>query len=487
VDQEAEVVGAPRVGQYVLRGRIASGGMAAIHLGRMLGAAGFERVVAIKRLHSQLRKDPQFAASFVDEARLAACIRHPNVVPTLDVVVHDEEILVVMDYVHGESLARLLRNDGARAPLPIVIAVVTQMLYGLHAAHEATNPRGEPLHLVHRDVSPQNVVVGVDGVARLVDFGVAKATWRVQDTRDGSIKGKIAYMAPEQLRWRPLDRRADVFGAAVVLWEALTGERLFARESTEASVQAILDGGAPPPSSRVEGLPAALDAIVLRGLSVEADGRFATALEMAVALEEIGPVATTRQIGAWVAERAKESLARRAQMVRELEEARGDEGDKPAEPTDVDVTFVPAVAAVPAEAELTPSPVSRAGGLPPPHRSRRLVGALAVATAAALIAVLAVVGLKTARREAPAAPASSAAAVLPPTPAPTPSTESAPAATPPAPVSAAASASAPTATPTRGRKPSQKPTGASTPSRPGCDPPYTIGPDGTHRFRPECI
>ena len=472
MDVESEVVGAPRVGQYVLGGRIASGGMAAIHLGRMLGAAGFERVVAIKRLHAGLRKDPQFAASFVDEARLAACIRHPNVVSTLDVVVREDEILVVMDYVHGESLSRLLRSDGERAPLPIVLAVVTQMLNGLHAAHEATNPRGEPLHLVHRDVSPQNVVVGVDGVARLVDFGVAKASWRVQHTRDGSLKGKIAYMAPEQLNWRPLDRRADVFGASVVLWEAVTGERLFASESTERTVQRILEGEAAPPGTRVDGLPEGLDAIVMRGLAVDPERRFATALDMAVALEEIGTAATARQISAWVADRAKESLAGRAQMVRALEEGGGEERSLPAS---AEATLLPSVTP---EGELTESPVSHAGGRRPVRRRWWLAAGVAVAAIVLVGGVGAVVrrgvGSTDAHVATAAAPPSNAAAI----PAPAPSASDSPAAS-----AVAAPSAAPAA---RGRKPS-KPALATPVKKPDFDPPYTVGADGTHRFRPECL
>src|SRR5271170_1455926 len=163
-------------GRYTIYGKIASGGMASVHFGRQRGGEGFARTVAIKRLHPHLAEDPAFRATLIDEARMAARIHHPNVVPTLDVVTAGGELLVVMEYVRGESLARLLKIERARSrrvPLSIVSAIATGALHGLHAAHEATSDTGAPLDIVHRDVSPQNLLVGVDGLARLIDFGVA--------------------------------------------------------------------------------------------------------------------------------------------------------------------------------------------------------------------------------------------------------------------------------------------------------------------------
>src|SRR5580700_4657373 len=164
------------IGRYAIFGKIASGGMASVHFGRLLGAAGFSRTVAIKRLHPHLADEPEFLSTLIDEARLAARIHHPNVVPTLDVESAEGELLVVMEYVRGESLARLLRAESARGrrlPLSIASAIVIGALHGLHAAHEATSDRGAPLGIVHRDVSPHNILVGVDGMARVIDFGVA--------------------------------------------------------------------------------------------------------------------------------------------------------------------------------------------------------------------------------------------------------------------------------------------------------------------------
>ncbi len=177
----------PRVfDRYRIGEAIASGGMATVHLGRLVGPAGFSRTVAIKRLHAYLAAEsPEFVERFVDEARIASRVRHANVVPTLDVIAKDEELLLVLDYVHGESLARVRKMAlelGERIPPRIASAIVVGVLRGLHAAHEATSTRGTPLDIVHRDVSPQNVLVGVDGVARVLDFGIAKAAGRVHET-----------------------------------------------------------------------------------------------------------------------------------------------------------------------------------------------------------------------------------------------------------------------------------------------------------------
>jgi serine/threonine-protein kinase len=179
-------------------------------------------------------RDPDFVGMMLDEARLASRIRHPNVVSVLDVVTDDDELLIVMEYVHGESLANLRRTtaaEGAGLPLGLAVHTVAGVFHGLHAAHEARSERGEPLEIIHRDVSPQNVLVGIDGIARLIDFGMAKATGHVQVTHASQLKGKLAYMAPEQIARAPVDRRVDIYAASVVLWESLTGRRLIAGET----------------------------------------------------------------------------------------------------------------------------------------------------------------------------------------------------------------------------------------------------------------
>jgi serine/threonine-protein kinase len=299
------------IGRYALDAQFACGGMASVHFGRLLGPAGFTKVVAVKRLHPHLAEDPEFSAMLVDEARLAGRIQHPNVAATLDVVSQQGELLVIMEYVRGVSLEKLLarlRKRGGSVPVPIACAIVTGVLYGLHAAHEATGERGEPLGIIHRDVSPPNIIVGAAGIARVVDFGVAKASGRLQVTRPGQLKGKLCYMAPEQLRGANLLRAADVYAAAVVLWECLTGKRLHDGVDERRIVQAITSGSVEPPSRYAPGIPAALDAIVLQGLAIHPDARFATALEMAAAIEDAVPLATPRQVAAWLEDLAGDTL-----------------------------------------------------------------------------------------------------------------------------------------------------------------------------------
>jgi serine/threonine protein kinase len=326
------------VGRYVLYDEIASGGMATIHIGRLRGPVGFSRTVAIKRLHPHFAKDPEFVSMFLDEARLAARIRHPNVVATIDVVALGTELFLVMEYVQGESLSRLVRAAATahhQIPPKISVSILADTLYGLHAAHEAKSERGEPLAIVHRDVSPHNILVGRDGMGRVLDFGVAKAADRAGTTRDGQVKGKLAYMAPEQLLRRPVDRRADVFAASVVLWEALTGKRLFAGEDVGAIVTMVLNQSIEAPSRIVSGVPAAVDAIVLRGLARDPKDRFASAREMAQALESALALARPAEVSGWVEHLAGDLLHQRAQRVAEIEgtpsETRDDAGLPPLE------------------------------------------------------------------------------------------------------------------------------------------------------------
>jgi serine/threonine-protein kinase len=314
------------IGRYALYGEIAAGGMATVHYGRLLGPVGFSRTVAIKRLHAQFAKDPEFVSMFLDEARLAARIRHPNVVQTLDVVALEGELFLVLDYVQGESLGRLIRTSRSRTtriPLPVVSAIVCGALHGLHAAHDATNERGEPLHIVHRDVSPHNVLVGADGVPRVLDFGVAKAAGRAHTTRDGQVKGKLAYMAPEQLLGHAVDRRSDVYAAAAVLWETLTLKRLFTADNEGAIVAAVLKHDVEPPSSIATDLPKAVDEIVMRALDPDASKRFGSAREMALALEEAVPMASATRLAEWVDGLAGEALTHRATILAEIEHGSG--------------------------------------------------------------------------------------------------------------------------------------------------------------------
>ncbi len=310
------------LGRYALFDEIAAGGMATVHLGRMLGPVGFSKTVAIKRLHPHLARDPEFVSMFLDEARLAARIQHPNVVGTLDVVAAEGEVFLVLEYVQGESLSHLLkatRIKGTSVAPRVVASILVNALHGLHAAHEACDEHGYQLGIVHRDVSPQNILVGVDGVARVLDFGVAMAAGRLQETRDGQLKGKLAYMAPEQIRGEDVDRRTDTYAAAVVLWEGLVGRRL-AHGANEGQVLAtVLAGNFPTPSSVVPGLPPAVDAVVMKGLAPHPSQRFHSAREMAIALERAVGVASPYEVAEWVQSVGAETLAIRAARVREME------------------------------------------------------------------------------------------------------------------------------------------------------------------------
>ncbi|MFO0679468.1 MAG: protein kinase [Polyangiaceae bacterium] len=353
--------GARRIGRYAVHGEIAAGGMATVHLGRLVGPAGFARTVAVKRLHAQFASDPDFVAMFMDEAWLAARIQHPNVVQTLDVVSTNGELLLVMDYVQGETLSKLLRalrEKNAVPPVRVVASIVAGVLHGLHAAHEAKDERGVPLEIVHRDVSPQNVIVGVDGVARVLDFGVAKAAVRMQTTREGQLKGKIAYMAPEQLMSHSVTRRSDVYAVGVVLWEALTAKRLFEADTEGQLVHRVVNMEVPPPSVLVPGLPEALDRLTMTALARDPSARFASARDMALALEATGNVALPSEVGRWVEDVASVVLAKRIERVQEVESLTEDGRDRARLQAAAEATRVRSAADVPVPPGSSPSGTS---------------------------------------------------------------------------------------------------------------------------------
>jgi eukaryotic-like serine/threonine-protein kinase len=309
------------VGRYAIYDAIASGGMATVHLGRLIGTAGFLRTVAVKRLHPQYAKEKDFTAMFLDEARLAARVQHPNVVPTLDVVMDGSELLLVMEYVRGVSLSQLVRaarDSGLRLPPKVVVAIVSGALHGLHAAHEATDERGDPLDLVHRDVSPQNVLVGVDGVSRVLDFGIAKAAGRVHSTKEGEIKGKLLYMPPEQLAAEKLTRAVDIYAGGIVLFEALTNMRMFAGEQEHAAITRIVKNQLRLPSS-IDPELVVFDALVSKAAAGEPSHRFATAEAFARALEQVMTPASSAEVGEWVKQLGAELLDERAKMVAHVE------------------------------------------------------------------------------------------------------------------------------------------------------------------------
>lgn len=408
-----------------MHGAIASGGMATVHYGRMRGPRGFSRAVAIKRLHPELAGDAELAEALAAEARLCARIRHPNVVSVLDVVEHERGLLLVMELVSAVPLSVLVRRareQGKRVPPAVAVAIVSAVLRGLAAAHE--------LGVVHRDVSPQNVLVGADGVPKLVDFGIAKI--ESQGTRGASLKGKPGYMAPEQLLSEPVDRSADVYAAAVVLWELLTGARLFAGESDHAVMLKVLERRVDAPGRIVPGLPAGLDRVTLRGLARDRAERFASAAAMANELEGAVAPASTSEVGSFVADLCGDDLAELQRQAAALEEHE--------------------------------SPVAASRG-----NGRLVLAALAVLLA---IAAGGALWLR---------PKGGAAALTEPAqPSTTPQSSTALLAT--GSVDAAPPSSVKAASPAPSvRKLAKKP------APPDCDPPYVIDAQGYQRMKPECL
>lgn len=384
----------------------------------------------------------------LDEARLASRVQHANVVQTLDVIEDGPELFVVLEYVHGESFDQLLaraRSLGQPCPPRVAAAIVAGGLRGLHAAHEAKGEDGQPLDLVHRDFSPHNVLVGVDGVPRVLDFGVARARGRMQGTRDGQLKGKLAYLSPEQVHGEA-SRRSDVFAAGIVAWEALTGRRLFDAPSEAEVLSKVLLCRVPPLD---EGL-AAWQPVLDRAFERDPDARFPTALAMAEALEAVG-VASTAEVAAWVSSLAKDVLAQRGASLDALER----------------MTPAPALVVPPAV------PLTRARSTP-----------RAALVAAGLVLVVAgAVGVRALLRP-PQSPPALPVVVQPPKPepvAPVPA-PTAPEPTPAVPEPAAVAKPpkpAPVAAPRRDEAPK--------PAADRCNPPFTIDANGVKQFKVECL
>lgn len=316
--------GRQHIDRYELIAEIASGGMATVYLARLTGVGGFQRFFAIKRLHPHLAGEKEFVEMFLDEARLAAGIHHPNVVPILEVGASPNGYYLVMEYIEGETLARLLARAAARStrlPAPVAVRSGLDMLHGLHAAHELRDETGQLIGLVHRDVSPQNVLVGSDGITRITDFGVARAASRLTATRVGQLKGKLAYMAPEQAAGiEDLDRRADVFACGIVLWEALAQKRLFKAENEAATLSRVLNEPIPSLLQVAPHLPQGIGRVVMRALEREPDRRFATCAEFADALEAAaypaGCLAAPRDMQAYMQEVLGEEIQQQREAVR---------------------------------------------------------------------------------------------------------------------------------------------------------------------------
>lgn len=276
------------LGRYRVVDEIGIGGMASVHLARMDGPGGFQKWVAIKRIHAHLIEDESFVQMFLDEARVAARISHPNVASVIELGKHQDSYWIAMEYLHGEPLREVMRRTeelGAPMPPEIACRIIADAAEGLHAAHELSGKDGEKMDLVHRDVTPHNLFVTYDGSTKVVDFGIAKFLNRMSNTRHGTLKGKIAYMSPEQVYGEQIDRRTDLFALGVVLWELTTGKRLFRMESDLDTLAKVQECNVPKPSTIVRGYPLDLEKIVLKALAKKRDDRFRTARELARALQ----------------------------------------------------------------------------------------------------------------------------------------------------------------------------------------------------------
>ncbi len=276
-----------QLGRYQVDELLVRGGMGEVYLGRLAGAHDFERPVAIKVIRSELVSNERAALMFVDEARIAAGLHHRNIVQIIDFDRFADGAFIVSELIDGCDLRRFLAAIDGPPKYSIAITIIAELGTGLHAAHEAAGADGAPLNLVHRDVSPSNVLLGKHGEIKLADFGVAKARSRSYHTISGTIKGKAAYMAPEQILGEPLDRRTDVFALGVLLFEVATRTRLFSGLGDAQAMKAILGGQLPEPAERRSGFPPALASIIRKATTRQREDRYATTAEVVADLDAV--------------------------------------------------------------------------------------------------------------------------------------------------------------------------------------------------------
>ncbi|MEJ7603056.1 MAG: serine/threonine-protein kinase [Kofleriaceae bacterium] len=343
-----------RLGKYEILALLALGGTAEIYLARIGGAAGFEKYVVVKCLHDHLADDTDFVKMFLDEARLAACLDHSNVVQTMELGEHENRYFMVMEFLAGLSLAMIVRRaaerlPGGKIPVPLVLNMLAQAAAGLHYAHDKTS-NGKPLNIVHRDISPQNLVVSFEGVVKVVDFGIAKAEHRETRTRSGTIKGKFAYMSPEQCVANNVDRRTDVFALGVIAHELLTGRRLFKKPSPYETYQSVIECAVEPPSKLNRELDPEIDPIIMRAITKDKEQRYPTAEAFGDALmgylhhrgKGSGPGDVARFFDSHFAQEIEEHGARMRELISGRDQAAVENGaswsdgdDKPAETVDI--------------------------------------------------------------------------------------------------------------------------------------------------------
>jgi serine/threonine protein kinase len=275
-------------GKYAILDHLATGGMAEVYIARQAGLEGFEKIVVIKRIRPELTDDAAMMRHFLDEARLVATLEHPSIAQVYEIGLVNGSYFFVMEYVHGADLRRVM-NAALRkhrtVPLADAVYIVSHVCAALHYAHEKKALDGTPLEIIHRDVSPSNVLLSHDGAVKVCDFGIAKAHNQTHETQRGTVKGKYAYMSPEQCRCEPVDRRSDVFAIGVILYELTTLTRLFKADSDYELLRMVVEQPVPPPSTRVSGYPPELERIVMKALAKHPDDRYATAQDMQLDIE----------------------------------------------------------------------------------------------------------------------------------------------------------------------------------------------------------
>ncbi len=433
--------------------------MATVHFARLASPTGFGRIVAIKRIRPELASDHEARDMLADEARMAARVRHPNVVQIIDVVVRGDELMLVMEYVLGESLARVLaraRQLGHALPVAVAVAIACDVLQGLHAAHEARDTDGELLELVHRDLSPNNVLVDEHGIARVLDFGIAKARGRARTTEPGGLRGTLSYMAPEQVHGET-SQQSDIFAVGILLWEMLVGAHLFAGKTRNETLAAVLSTRVDRPSRRGALVPTALEDAVMRALEREPSARFATALEMRRAIDDAAPRARQDAVAEWLGGLVGDVLERRRAEVRAIESG---------------ATAVKPIA-LPGPTDSSPTT------LEPARVGRRPLFWIAVGSACALAATA--VAIPTLARR----PAGDPVIVAPPPPPP--AKAEAPAPSPADSIDEpAASHGAPVTRRPPARQP-PRPTSSGNARRAGCNPAYVVDSAGHVVWKRECF
>jgi eukaryotic-like serine/threonine-protein kinase len=472
------------LGRYELLMPVARGGMASVWAARLKGSRGFQKLVAIKTMLPGLVDDPSFERMFLDEASLASQVRHPHVIEIMDLGEQDRILYLVMEWVSGEALSIIMKYAATRGgiPIPIAVHIATQTCRGLHAAHELREENGVLVGLVHRDVSPQNVLVTFDGVVKVVDFGVAKATARLDtQTEAGQLKGKIAYMSPEQLRGEKIDRRTDVFAMGILLYMMTTGKHPF-RGDDQAQTIARISSDEPAilPSVLVPGYPAGLEACVMQALAKDPAKRYPSANDMLLGLTRALPSAmresTDEEVSEFIRRLLPDRLERQRQAIKQaLEQADRREMSRstpqlqlPEAPTDEAATVLDGIGR-----EMTPSADGRslpgASSTEPPPSFARSKGPprnLLYLASGVILLVGAGLGFAFGRDER----RPPVAAVAPPTATPTPTPRPAETAAPIAPTSlpveppqAEAPVPAPSASASSSPVPSVRPLGGKRP------------------------